>query len=169
MKKIILTQGYSAIVDDDDFRWLSQWSWNACNWRKAGCKDQIYAGRTDTRTRLTVRMHVEIAKAHGIWIRGRQIDHIDQDRLNNRSDNLRAATRSQNAQNRSKRQGCTSRFKGVSWKKSLGKWQAAVHSNGKSIYLGVFETEIDAAKAYDAAALGLFGEFAALNQSKGEK
>ena len=77
---------------------------------------------------------------------GRIIDHKDHDKLNNRLDNLRVVTASQNSRNRTKKANCSSQFRGVSWHKQAGKWQARI--NGE--YLGLFEIEEDASKAYEA-------------------
>jgi len=89
-----------------------------------------------------------------------QIDHRDGDRTNNRWDNLREATNSQNSANRSVQSNNTFGRKGVYWHKGARKWTASVCLNKKSIYLGLFATESEAAAAYEAKARELFGEFA---------
>ena len=84
--------------------------------------------------------------------------------MDNRRVNLRAATRAQNVRNRKKyTKSGSSKYKGVSWKKDNGKWSARIGLNNKSIFLGNFEKELDAAKAYDKAAKKYHGEFACLN------
>ena len=97
---------------------------------------------------------------------GIDVDHIDGNRLNNDIFNLRLATRSQNLQNRTKHvigNSSHSVYKGVS--KATGKrgWRAAIYPNGKTKWLGIFTTEIEAALAYDEAARELYGEFAKTN------
>lgn len=89
-----------------------------------------------------------------------QIDHIDGNGLNNDIENLRAATRSQNLQNTGKKKNNTSGFKGVVWHKQAQKWQARTWHEGKSHYLGLFDTPEAAHEAYKAAATKLHGEFA---------
>lgn len=94
------------------------------------------------------------------------VDHIDQDPLNNRTNNLRIATKGQNGANRGadrRRLGTSSHHKGVSWQKARSCWCAYIHVNGKTRYLGRFPTEGDAALAYNKAALETWGEFARLN------
>jgi hypothetical protein len=88
------------------------------------------------------------------------LDHRDRQPSNNHVDNLRFCTPSENGANTTARTGGTSRFKGVSWNKRSNRWTANIRKNRKSIYLGTFVSEEDAAKAYDAAARQLFGEFA---------
>jgi hypothetical protein len=83
--------------------------------------------------------------------------------------NLRLATTSQNAANKKKANSykgkkCSSKFKGVSWVKKTNKWQAQIKFHGKAIYLGVFTNELEAAKAYNNAAIKYFGEFAKINK-----
>ncbi len=98
----------------------------------------------------------------------RMADHIDGDGLNNRRSNLRVATRAQNMQNRRKKAPAASRYKGVSFAApgpltTNGAWRARVQVGGRSIHLGRFATEEEAALAYNAAARTHFGEFACLN------
>jgi hypothetical protein len=91
-----------------------------------------------------------------------EVDHINGDGLDNRKSNLRLATRAQNGCNLRPQQGKSSRFKGVAWH-VCGKWRAHISPNRTQIALGLFDDEIDAALAYDMAALAQFGEFARPN------
>ena len=92
------------------------------------------------------------------------IDHIDGDKGNNQLANLRAATVSQNGCNRHlKKQSASSRFRGVHFCNTIQMYVAKLHVNGRSKYLGKFDCEVDAAKAYDHAALQNFGDFASPN------
>lgn len=98
-------------------------------------------------------------------IEGQSVDHIDNDRKNNRISNLQLVSTKQNNQKRLKRSDreCTSKFKGVSWIKRDSKWGAAIKVNGKALNLGSYFSEEEAARAYDENALKYFGEFALLN------
>ncbi len=94
------------------------------------------------------------------------IDHINGNRLDNRRINLRFCTQSQNLMNRIKRKRLSSsKYKGVYFRKDTGKFVARIKQIGtkKHINLGCFVNELDAAKAYNAAAIEYFGEFAKLN------
>jgi hypothetical protein len=92
-----------------------------------------------------------------------EVDHIDGNGLNNQRTNLRPVTEAQNSANRKKTGGRTSTFKGVNWQKHAQKWRAEIRVGGKNFHLGYFVNEQDAAKAYNAAALQHYGEFAKLN------
>lgn len=92
------------------------------------------------------------------------VDHRDGDGLNNQQHNLRKASKAQNGQNSQKRVCPTSsKFKGVTWDKARGKWQAKICAGYNRVALGRFELEEDAARAYDAAAEKMHGEFAKVN------
>lgn len=108
-------------------------------------------------------MHREIL---GLMPEDPDVDHRDGEGLNNRRSNLRLVTNSQNNMNSQCRWGALSKYKGVSWHKRREKWQGRIKLNGKEIYLGYFDNEKKAARAYDEAAKKHFGEFARLNFSE---
>lgn len=91
-----------------------------------------------------------------------QVDHQDGDHFNNRRKNLRPATQMENSRNMRSREG-TSKFKGVSWDKINNRWKAQISVNWKTLNLGRYLKEDEAALAYDEAAKKLFGKFARLN------
>lgn len=116
-KLIPLTQGKFAIVDVEDYQWLSQWKWYAEN---------------------------------------------SGDTLDNRRCNLRIATHSQNNCNQRKTRGI-SQYKGVYFYKNYGNWRAQIQIDGKMKFIGYYSNEIEAARAYNEAAVKKHGEFAKLN------
>ena len=158
-RTIPLTQGQMALVDDDDYERLMQWTWCAV-WNKD--TKSFYAARhskyNKNDKRRTIYMAREIMHARP----GQQVDHINHNTLDNRKLNLRLCTRSQNQHNRKKQKG-SSRHKGVCWHKRDRRWQAGICYEGQHIYLGCFADEVKAARAYDRAAIKYFGEFAHLN------
>lgn len=91
------------------------------------------------------------------------IDHIDQKRSNNKIENLRAATLSQNGQNKRATTN-TSKYKGVFWCSLPGRWKAHIKKDRVTYELGSFTSEKKAAQAYNKAAIKMFGEFASLNK-----
>lgn len=151
MKLIPLTQGKFAKVDDEDYEWLMQWKWHFNN---------RYAMRWQNYKKL--RMHREIMKVSDDL----EIDHIDNDGLNNCKNNLRICTTAQNSRNRVRAINNTSGYKGVTWHKRGKKWQAYIKLNGKSIYIGFYNTAEEAADAYDFMAKQYYGEYANLNFQK---
>lgn len=95
---------------------------------------------------------------------GELADHSNLDKLDNRRSNLRLASRSENEANKRKRKGGgTSKHKGVSFMASRKRWRATIQVDHKQTYLGSFENEDDAGRAYNKAATEIFGEFALLN------
>ena len=158
-----LGRGLNAIVDDDVAEELSKYRWH-CDSHGYACRSVNFP-RPRTKRELHIQMHREVLRLAGVNIpKGYEVDHINHDPLDNRMCNLRIVTPSQNRQNQSIRAGGTSRYKGVCWHKGAGKWQAQIHHNGKTIHLGAFATQPDAARAYDEGATKLFGEFAHTNQ-----
>lgn len=161
MKKITLTQGYQAIVDDDDFDWLSMMPWHAVKTGRGGA--YVYAAnskREDGRSKRTM-MHRLIADAIG---KPGLVDHENGDTLDNRRSNIRRCNRSGNRANSSKSSPAaspfSSRFKGVR-RASSGRWIARIGAGGQRV--GMFDHEIAAALAYDMAARERYGAFARIN------
>jgi len=154
LKKIVLTQGKFALVDDNDFEQLNQFKWYA---QKGG--NLFYAARRDNLQEWkVVLMHREIMKAP----KRMDVDHIDRDSLNNQRSNLRICNRSQNSMNSVHTKGM-SKYKGVCWDKNRKKWKAEIAQSYKRIHIGRYDSEVVAAKAYDAKAVELFGEYARTN------
>lgn len=155
MRRILLSAGESAMVDDEDYHWLSQYEWYLIE-----NGDHRYASRTETRDSksYTVLMHREIL---GVVDRS-EVDHINNDGLDNRRHNLRRCSHTQNMQNRVIHRNNKSGFKGV-WFCSH-RWRVAIRVNNKPVHLGYYDDKIDAARAYNKAASAYFGEFAKLNQ-----
>jgi len=147
--RIPLSRGLFARVDPEDFEELSRYKWSASQSGK-----NFYAVRQEKGR--TILMHRQIMKAR----RGRQVDHADNDSLNNHRDNLRFCTSQQNHANRRSDRG-SSRFVGVY--RRGNKWQARIMCRGKLYCLGTFDDEVEAAKARDRKAWELNGEFAYLN------
>lgn len=160
MKKIPLTQGQFALVDDEDYMWLSQWKWFA---HRKGVAFTFYAMRMvqEKGRQILCRMHREIL---GLKFGDkRQSDHENLHGLDNQRRNLRICTQAQNQQNQSLSKNNTSGYKGVSWHKTKKKWQSRIGSKSGRICLGHFDDKVKAAKAYDKTAKKLFGKFARLN------
>lgn len=89
-----------------------------------------------------------------------QIDHINLDRLDDRLDNLRLATNSENQANQPRGRNNRSGFKGVSWFKPSKRWRAVIRANNRQIYIGLFDDPAEAHRAYVREANHHFGEFA---------
>jgi hypothetical protein len=157
-KEIQLTQGKVAIVDDDLFEYLNQWKWCACK-----ISNRFYAIRSYrlNSKKIFIYMHRLITNNNDSKM---HTDHKNNNPLDNRIENLRICTNSQNQMNTKVQINNTSGFKGVTWNKIVKKWVAQIKLNNKLINLGYYIDPIDAARAYNAAALKYHGEFAHLNK-----
>jgi hypothetical protein len=93
-----------------------------------------------------------------------EIDHVNQDKTDNRLENLRVCSRSENTGNVGLRSTNTSGHRGVWFVEHCGRWRASIKENGKSRHLGYFDTIEDASRAYNKAAIDYFGRFACLNK-----
>lgn len=151
MKKIKLTQGQFALVDDADYDRLNQHKWYA----KKDRNGNFYA------VQVPIYMARQILGLQDGD--SRQADHINRSTLDNCQDNLRICTNQQNQMNRKSVPNSTSQFKGVSWDKATQKWRCQIALNKKKKHLGYWIMEEVAALAYDITATREFGEFAYLN------
>ncbi|MEN6424468.1 MAG: HNH endonuclease [Phycisphaerales bacterium] len=147
-RRIPVSDGLYAYVDAADYEWLGRWTWHlqdgyAVRWEKGKKR----------------YMHRQIMQPP----EGMKVDHANRNRLDNTRSNLRVCTHQQNMYNRVKRAGSISRFKGVGFRKRDQKWYAEVGGSRRPIWLGFFDTEIEAARAYDYKAVEHFGEFANVN------
>jgi len=155
MRCILLSDGQLALVDDEDYEELNKHKW----FPKKGAHT-VYTHRHNGTgaTRTSVAMHRQILNAAP----RQDCDHINGDGLDNRRANLRVCTRTQNQWN-SRPRGKTSLYKGVCWNKARRKWIAQINTIGYTQHIGIFNNEIDAARAFDIKALEGHGEFARLN------
>lgn len=160
-----LSQGLVAIVDKEDFERCSKFKWYAV--KDTNNAREVYYAKTNIRHSngymTTIALHRFILNAG----KGSIIDHIDGDGLNNRKNNLRFATASQNMMNQRRNPNGlkASPYKGIA--KHGNKWAARIRQDGMWIHVGYFEQARDAAEAYDIAAVELFGEFARTNKEMG--
>ena len=154
-RKIRLSQGKHTIVDPEDYERLSYYNWYAA---KSGTTFYAVASEKIDGKWKIVQMHRKIMEVGA----GLLIDHINRNGLDNRKMNLRSATAMQNTWNRVKKRG-RNKFRGVLWNKKKKKWQARLIHKHKSISLGYFHDEVEAARTYDEAAKKFRGEFAVLN------
>lgn len=138
-------------VDDEVFEYLNQFKWFLST--------RGYVCRNKRKDSEYTRIHRLIMNAP----KGLEVDHIDNNPLNNQKSNLRICTHQENQRNQKKSKNRSSKFKGVSFNKLTKKWESYIAHNNKFIHLGHYENEIDAAKAHDKSARELHKEYATLN------
>ncbi len=160
MKRIKLTQGYTAMVDDEDYQMLQEFSWFV---RRAHKAEKMVAARTfwDGEKKTIIYMHRYIVDAAP----GENVLHISEDGLDNRRKNLRVATASQTRLRDRRRKG-ESKYKGVSWSTLRGKWRARVIADGNVVFVEFYDTEKEAARAYNAYAVDAYKD-ARINEIDG--
>lgn len=149
MKEIQLSQGKVAIVDDEDFEWLSQWKW---------CfRQQGYAGMgiVENGKQRIVYMHRLIAGTP----KGMDTDHIDKNKLNNQRKNLRICTHEENCRNRSKSCNNTTGVKCVVLDSRTGRFRAYIKVKYRQIHIGMFDSIVEASSAHLKAQKYHFGTF----------
>lgn len=158
MKQVILNKvntkspnyrKFAALVDDEDYGKINQFNWYAFKE-----KHTLYAA---------THIQNKLIFMHNFIMGFKDVDHINGNGLDNQRYNLRKATNQQNCMNRQSRRNSSSKFKGITWYKPTKKWKAQIVLNNEHIHLGMFNSEIEAAKAYNQKAKELFGEFARLN------
>lgn len=152
---IHLSSGGFTVVDLERLDELNKFKWSLTPSGYVS-RSKWSEGRT-----LNIRLHREV---FGVGSGDPEVDHRYGDKLDNRARHLRFATRSQNGGNAKPQTGRSSAYKGVYWEKSHRKWHAMIGVNSKRISLGRFNSEADAANAYNKAALKYFGEFARVNE-----
>lgn len=155
---IELANGRLCRVDAEDFDYLNNWWWSEHK-RPAGLSYAIRAavhGQT--------KMHRLILEARGLIGPRDLIDHCNGDGLDNRKQNLRKATHAQNMRNRKLPEHNTTGFYGLMRSPTEGKWLVRIREGGKSFYYGTYSDQIEAACAYNVAAVKHFGEYARLNR-----
>jgi len=153
MKIIKLANGMEAMVDDEDYDYLMKYHWHTASRKKS---PYAVRGTHVKGKHVTFYMHKEIM---GNPI-GMVVDHIDCNKLNNQKSNLRICTRAENDLN--KKPTMNRRYVGVFPKRK--KFRAQIRVAGKLYWLGCYETEREAAIAYNEAAIRLKGEFTQLNK-----
>ncbi len=154
-----MAQPQYAKVGPADYKRLREYEWFAQKGKN--CFYAVRRARGPKGSKLaTIYMHRELIDVGD----GLLIDHVNQDSMDNRRANLRGATRAQNIRNRKKfSTSSVSKYKGIYRYKDKKRWIARIMFERKRIHLGIFRNEIDAAKAYDRAAIKYHGEFASLN------
>lgn len=157
MKEIKLIQNQVALVDNEDYELL-----NSFKWQFILCKDKGYAKREywdkNLKKYFRIFMHKQILNDAKI------VDHKNRNGLDNRRENLRSVTTSQNAMNSRVSKNSVSGYKGVGFVKSHNMWRCRIMIQRKEFTLGEYSTAIEAAQSYNIAAQHLFGEFANLNE-----
>jgi hypothetical protein len=153
VKKIPLTKGYYAIVDDDDYERVSQFKWTySKGYAVRSVKDEQGRWVHQLLHRFILNAPEEL-----------KVDHINGNALDNRKSNLRLCTQKDNSRNSKKPKNNTSGYKGVTYDRRKKKWKAQIKVNYKNIFLGHFDSKHDAARMYNFWAKDLFGEYARLN------
>lgn len=152
---IITVNNKKVLVDDEDYQKLYPGSFFINN------RGYVIFSKYNKQTQKSdkVRLHRFLINVDD----QQYVDHINGDKLDNRKQNLRTATQSQNIANSKKSRANTSGYKGVTWSKQHKKWIAQMTQNSKHIHLGLFDCPSKASEAYDHAVMERFGVYAKPN------
>src|SRR3990167_702232 len=150
MKKIKLSQGKVALVDDEDYEWVNQWKWCYQRCVRPSGEYQGYAIRSLHPGQM--RMHRLIIGAK----KGEEVDHINRNKLDNRRKNLRIAFKNENRHNINVRKDSKTGIKGVTYVKKLKKYRAYIQVNSKQYNLGFFKNKTTAARKYKRVAEAVY-------------
>lgn len=160
MKRLPLTQGKFTLLDATDFEWASQWKWRYSFSKWGGyAVREARTIKNNRNSRTSIYLHRALLNCP----LGFEVDHRNHLTLDNRRSNLRLCTSSQNKHNMQIGRANKSGYKGVSRTKQGKPWMASIRHDGKTVYLGTYEGILQAAEAYNQAAVRFFGEFAQLN------
>ncbi len=161
MKKILASNELIFIlVDDEDYERVKWYKWHVARYKNgniAHIKTNIKISKGKYKS---IYLHRFILNYEG----SSMIDHKDGNPVNNQKENLRFVDHQQNKQNSRKHYNSKSKYKGPNWREDLQKWQSHIRVDGYLLSLGTFENEIDAALAYNKAAIKHFGVYARLNE-----
>jgi len=157
--EIELTQGKVVTVDAEDFEKLFKFTWQFNG--NGGCSYAMVR-KIKGRSMLMHRFLMGLKEGDP-----RHVDHINGNGLDNRKKNLRICTKAENMRNSKLPKDNKSGYKGVHWVKKLNKWRSTIRMNNKIIYIGLFDSSLKGAKAYDEKCLELHGEFAKTNKMMG--
>lgn len=159
MKIIKLTQGKESLVDNGDYAKVSKFKWCAGKSKQRWVAQTGVIGNNKS-GRTTLLLHRFIMGSPA----GKDVDHKNGNTLDNRKRNLRITSNLKNLRAFRRKENGTSKFRGVYWHKRIKKWQAGICKNYKIYFLGYFNDEKKAARAYDFKAIALGFERQALNQ-----
>jgi hypothetical protein len=150
---IIKIGQYEVLIDDEDFERVE-----IINWQPHSRNGKIYFRKSKylgEGKRITIMLHRLIANAP----KGKEVDHISGDTLDNRRSNLRVCTHAENTKNRKGNVGNVTKYKGVHFRKDRKKWTAQIRVNYKIHFLGYFDTPEEAHAAYCEASKKYHGQF----------
>jgi len=155
MKRIELTRGKYALIDNEQYDLISLFRWCYV----PACRGYAVVKLYICGKQYQIYMHRLVMNA----IEGVSVDHIDGNGLNNQKSNLRICTHQENIMNQKKQENRASIYKGVSFHGQNKNWYAYIKINQKKKHIGCYDTEEEAAEAYNKEAVKLFGRFANLN------